>query len=158
MLKSPEQLVAELESDLALNMAALGLIEETPARMPEAICPRLVASLPQTKTCRASHIEWQPVEDAEFPFVVGMLTINSVPRIKVKASVQYVVAEIASNYPGREFHLAKVTSGTDPDAESYSVFCSRSGTADNCNCKGFVYSGGCKHAAACRELIANEWL
>lgn len=107
--------------------------------------------LPPTISCKSGAINWRPVTDDGF--VCGVLSIHG------KTSVAYTVSEFATGWAGRGFTLAKLTTGTDPEAESYSVFCANAGSPfDTCDCKGFSYRSNCKHVASVRALLANEWL
>jgi SWIM zinc finger len=71
----------------------------------------------------------------------------------------YRVAEFPCDWDGRAFRMVKAGEGSDPESDSYDVFCSRS-QVHQCSCKGFAYGRGkpCKHIAAGLALIANGWL
>jgi hypothetical protein len=108
--------------------------------------------LPARKSSKRSAIEWRPTPGDHF--TAGVLTIHT-----DRASGAFVVDELPTA-GGRGFHLRKATTGTDPEAESYAVFCSAAGAArDHCECKGFLRWGTpCKHMDACRALLANGWV
>lgn len=79
-------------------------------------------------------------------------------------STVYCVTEFPASW-GRGFFLSKFVSqpgtraGTDKDAESYSVLCSKDGPEkDSCECRGASRWGHCKHRDAIRSLLANGWL
>jgi hypothetical protein len=117
----------------------------------------LTEVLPERKASRRGAINWTPAPGgaagAPNP-VAGVLTVHT-----DRASVAYAVAEFPTDWPGRGVRLRKLTAGTDPAAESYSVFCSsRTPAADRCDCRGFAYAGHCKHVDAVRALVANAWL
>jgi hypothetical protein len=62
--------------------------------------------------------------------------------------------------PGLAVRLDKITEGSDPEGDGYTVFvCDRPGR-DSCECKGFLYGRGraCKHIAAVRGLRSNRWI
>ena len=110
--------------------------------------------LPQRKSSKHSALNWAPNESGDFTPVAGVLTVHT-----DRATVKYAVAEHPCDLPGRGFVLAKMTDGTDPESESYSVFCGRSPfVGDNCCCKGWTYKHTCKHVDAVRALLANGWL
>lgn len=109
--------------------------------------------LPVRKSSKHSAIEWRPT-GGDFDAVAGVLTVHT-----DRASVAYTVTEFPTDWRGRGLHLRKLTTGTDPTSESYSVFCAASGpAADVCDCKGFTYKATCKHVDAVRALVANGWL
>ena len=110
--------------------------------------------LPATKSSKHSGIRWTPAE-ADYEPVAGTLVIDT-----DRSRVEYVVHEFPTGWLGRGFQLLKLTEGTDKAEESYSVFCSQRGgpEADSCECKGFAYHGTCKHVAALRALLANDWI
>lgn len=112
--------------------------------------------LPVRKASKKSAMQWTPATEAqsENSTFAGVLVIHT-----DRASVTYAVSEFPCDWPGRGFHLAKQTSGTDPESESYSVFCAKSGPAgDQCECRGWVFKGTCKHRDAMRAILANEWV
>ena len=110
--------------------------------------------LPERKSSKKSAVNWSPATDNAFSSKAGTLTIHT-----DRASVMYTVSEFPTDWPGRSIHLAKLTTGTDPESENYSVFCANSGPkADTCDCKGFTYKHTCKHADAVRALVENRWL
>lgn len=73
-----------------------------------------------------------------------------------RTATEYLVVEFAAD-GGRGFKLAKVTPGTDSEADGYDVFaCGTS--APRCECKGFLFAGHCKHSDAVAALIADGQL
>ena len=108
--------------------------------------------LPARKSSKKSAINWRPVTDDGF--TVGVLTIHT-----DRASVAYTVSEFSTGWAGRGLTFKKLTTGTDAESESYSVFCATDRpAADTCCCKGFTFKGTCKHADSARALLANGWL
>jgi hypothetical protein len=115
--------------------------------------PTFTEILPERKSSKHSALNWTPAGD-DFGPLAGVLTVHT-----DRATVKYAVAEFPTPWPGRAFHLAKVTAGTDPESESYSVFCSHHGPAgDSCDCRGFTFKATCKHRDAARALLANGWI
>lgn len=111
--------------------------------------PTFIEALPATKSSKHSGIRWTPAETT----AGGIITI-----LTDRSATEYAVVPFPA-YGGRGFHLAKITPGTDAEAESYDVFCEAMDPAfDTCECKGFLHRGTCKHRDACRALIENRWL
>lgn len=109
--------------------------------------------LPATKSSKNTAIRWTPNPDGDFDPVAGALVIES-----KRSTDLYAVIEFPCSW-GRGFTLAKKTKGTDETESSYNLCCSPHGAEhDSCDCKGNVATGGCKHRAAIRALIANGWL
>lgn len=106
--------------------------------------------LPAAKSTEHAATAWTP----------GALPGCGVPTIASRrASVTYAVSTFPTDWPGTAFRFEKVTAGTDPEAESYSVFCGRDGRNHRCECKGFLrWRTACKHILAGHALIANRWL
>lgn len=110
--------------------------------------PTFFEKLTPRKSSPNSAVEWTP--SATVPGG-GLLKIGT-----KRATVEYLLVPFAAD-AGRGFKLAKVSEGTDAEAEGYSVFaCGQS--APKCECKGFYYAGHCKHADAVRALLENGWL
>lgn len=110
----------------------------------------LTEVLPARKSSKHSAVRWEPI--AGDAHAAGVLVIDT-----DRASVTYHVAEFPTDWAGRGFLFAKVTTGTDPQSESYSVFCGNHG-AKLCECRGFERFRHCKHTDAAEALIANGWL
>lgn len=73
-----------------------------------------------------------------------------------RTAAEYLVVEFAAD-GGRGFRLAKVTAGTDAEADGYDVFAC--GTfAPRCECKGYLFTGACKHSDAVAMLIGDGQL
>lgn len=73
-----------------------------------------------------------------------------------RTATEYLVVEFAAD-GGRGFRLAKVTPGTDAEADGYDVFaCGTS--APRCECKGYTRWAGCKHADAVAALLNDGQL
>lgn len=109
--------------------------------------------LPERKGSRRSALRWQPSAD-EFGPAAGLLTIET-----DRSTTAYRVEEFPTGWAGRGFRLVKVTTGTDAEAESYTVFCSQHGPeADSCECRGCLRWSVCKHKDAVRALVGNLWL
>jgi hypothetical protein len=108
--------------------------------------------LPPTKSePKGAAIDWTPAETNDNPKSLppaGVLTIKS-----KRAYTSYVVCEFPADMPGRAFHLAKLTEGTDPTEERYSCFLASNGQDRLCECKGFAYAGHCKHLLAISTLL-----
>lgn len=110
--------------------------------------------LPERKSSRHSAINWKPVQDDAAPHLAGVLTIHT-----DNASAVYLVSEFPTGWTGRGFTVRKATAGTDPTAESYSVYYPKSGPiAASCDCRGHERFLHCKHVDAVVALVANEWL
>ncbi|HJZ54751.1 MAG TPA: hypothetical protein VKE74_07310, partial [Gemmataceae bacterium] len=84
----------------------------------------------------------------------GLLVIGT-----KRSHTQYALAEFPTDprfADGRGFHLEKLTTGTDPEADSYDVFiCRRHESGDSCDCRGRERWGHCKHTSALRALLVN---
>lgn len=74
-----------------------------------------------------------------------------------RTATEYLVVEFAAD-GGRGFRLAKVTPGTDAEADGYDVFACVKGGAPKCECRGAVRWGSCKHSDAVAELLASGQL
>lgn len=85
----------------------------------------------------------------------GALTFDgSVLTITGKRShCRYAVSEFAAD-GGRGFRLAKLDAGSDATEAGYSVLVC--GGRSQCECKGFVSTGRCRHLAALEVLVAND--
>jgi hypothetical protein len=81
----------------------------------------------------------------------GLLTIHD-----AKKSTDYAVAPLHTSW-GRGFTLTKLDG-----SERYCVLIGKPGEFDRCDCPAGCYRPnalhGCRHAQACRALIANETL
>lgn len=110
--------------------------------------------LPARKASSHSALQWLPVDDEAHPQVAGVLTIST-----DRSRHAYQVSEFPTGWTGRGFTLAKLTTGTDPTAESYSVFCNPSRpAAASCDCRGHQRFDTCKHCDSICALLANGWL
>ncbi len=111
-----------------------------------------VELLPPQKSSPRNAIHWTPSEQQPG---AGLLEICT-----TKLSATYFVVEFDTAWDGRAFHLVEGTEGSDPESESYDVFCYRAGQNHQCSCKGFAYGRGraCKHIEAALALISNKWL
>ena len=107
--------------------------------------------LPQTKSSRHNGINWTPSTTGQG----GLLEITM-----GRKSVSYLVVEMSIQWDGRAFLLAKTTKGTDPESDSYAVYCGRNQQDHSCSCKGHIYGNGkpCKHVHAVQALLENEFL
>ncbi len=92
-----------------------------------------------------------------FPSTLPGCGVAKVGRKKVTS---YTVNEFPTDWAGRAFRLAKLPDepGTDPDNESYAVFCASDPRLHRCECKGFARWHHCKHIDTVTTLIANGWL
>ncbi|HEV3436899.1 MAG TPA: SWIM zinc finger family protein [Gemmata sp.] len=111
-----------------------------------------VEVLPAQKSSLQNAIKWTPSERQPG---AGLLEICT-----TRLSATYFNIEYGTPWDGRAFNLSKVTPGSDPESESYDVFCHRGGQNHQCSCKGFAYGRGraCKHIEAALALISNNWL
>ena len=106
--------------------------------------------LPATKSSKHNSFNFTPAETGPG----GFLTIHT-----GKKSAEYLVVEFGTPWAGRAFHFAKVTTGTDPEAESYDVFVCVNGQNNSCQCKGFLFHGTtCKHIESAKSLWNEGWL
>lgn len=120
--------------------------------------PVYTESLPATKSTPNASIRWEPLDGGREP-LRGLLVIQS-----PKKFARYSLVEFPAD-GGRGFHFVKLAGGTDPEADSYSVFIADPRPADagyahdGCECKGFLHTGHCKHVAAVRAILenANLW-
>lgn len=110
--------------------------------------------LPATKSAPHSAIRWTP--SGTIP-ASGLLTIQS-----NRTDCTYLVCEMESSYPVRNFLFAKVEGapGSDQGESSYTVSVGVAGSPVACECRGFVYGRGkpCKHIAAAVAILDNGWL
>ena len=115
-----------------------------------AVChrPTYTEVLPPRKSSPKPALNWTPGENPG----TGQLVIHT-----ERASVEYTVATIPTDWAGRAFHFEKLTAGTDQEAESYDVFVGRTGQGGRCECKGFLRHRHCKHIDSAIALIANQW-
>jgi len=71
---------------------------------------------------------------------------------------EYRIARFAAE-GGHAFHFEKLSQGSDRSEAAYDVFVTdRRGLFDSCDCKGFQRHGHCKHTAAIRAVLENQWL
>ena len=110
----------------------------------------LTEVLPAQKTSPSNAVHYSPSESVRG----GLLVIDT-----ARTRTEYLLAEFDAE-DGRGFRLAKVTAGTDAEAESYDVYCTPAGVPVECECKGFIYSRDrrCKHTMSIEAVIANGWL
>lgn len=74
-----------------------------------------------------------------------------------RTATEYLVVEFAAD-GGRGFRLAKVTEGTDAEADGYDVFACGKTKAVTCHCRGYERWQGCKHADAVAALLNDGQL
>ena len=114
--------------------------------------PTYTELLPATKTePKGSGIDWTP-SIGTGP-AAGVLTVK-----QKRLYASYVVCEFPTDWAGRAFHMVKLDAGSDKTEERYNCFVAGSGSARQCDCKGFHFSGHCKHLAALEALIENNWI
>ncbi len=124
-------------------------LESRAARSVKKPC---VEMLPATKSSKHSNITWTASSERAG---CGHLVI-SVDRIRV----EYLVCEFGSPWPGRSWHFAKVTPGSDKTSAAEDVFIGRNGQDRQCSCRGYAYGKGapCKHVCAALALLENGWV
>lgn len=99
--------------------------------------------LPDTRTSVNNRCRWLPG--------VGELLITT-----GRTTCRYLVTESKLNL-NRVFLLRKLDNGSDREKEEYEVNCNRVKQL-TCNCKGYFYSGNCKHTAAVQVMLDSEQL
>ena len=82
---------------------------------------------------------------------VGRLTIQT-----GSVEVVYRVDEFDADLEGRAFRLTKIKGGTDKEARGYDVLCGE--PYDQCECRGFLGTGRCKHIDSCRVIVSHDWM
>ena len=116
--------------------------------------PTYAELLPATKTDpKGAGLDWTPTPTTEGGPVAGVLAIK-----QKRGYTSYVVCEFPTDWPGRAFHFAKLTAGRDKTEERYDCFLAANGRDRRCDCKGFGFTGRCKHLAALDALVANGWV
>ena len=105
--------------------------------------------LPATKSSRHNGINWTPTDGPS----TGILTVHT-----GRSTTIYKASEFQTEWDGRAFNLVKLTPGTDKEETVYNVFCHRGQQDNRCECKGFEFTGHCKHIAAVNALLENEML
>ena len=118
--------------------------------------------LPATRSCPHAAIRWTPADPSDpsdLPAGGELPPAGTLAIDQTRASVRYAVTEFPTGWDGRAFHFAKAGGepGTDPTADSYDVFVGRNPADRQCQCKGFLRRGDCKHALAARALVADGW-
>lgn len=115
--------------------------------------PCFEALPPRKATPTGSGIKWTPAIDNAMSPVAGTLEISTARHWS-----KYTVSEFPADFAGRGFHLRKLTAGSDPTEEAYSVFIPKCGPGALCECKGFYFAGHCKHIDAIQALLGNRWI
>lgn len=106
---------------------------------------------------RGFAIDWVPADAG--PDATGTCPPCGTLTIKDRrAYLVYTVTEFPTVPAGRGFYLAKTNGGGDPGESSYSCFVGRNGQDMQCGCKGFAYTGSCKHLLSLGALLENGWL
>ncbi len=116
--------------------------------------------LPPTKTEPHSGFTlflFTPDPCADFDHMVGTLLIESPKR-----RTEFGVSEFTVPH-GRGFLLEKLCGAIgdeSPMENRYAVTCDRDGRRASCECKGWRFGKGrdCRHIAAVRGCIENQWL
>ncbi len=105
--------------------------------------------LPVTKSEKAGALVWEPATDAENATtqLAGVLTLTG-----KRCHCKYAVEEFVSDH-GRAFMLFKLGAGSDKTEERYGCVVGAHGV-QMCECKGFAFSGSCKHLEAVKTLLA----
>lgn len=106
-------------------------------------------TLPATKTDPHPAYDWTPTDSDTGP-AAGVLVLKS-----KRNYCTYTVVEFPTGWQGRGFHLAKLDAGTDATEPAYDCFIARNMQDRECSCKGFAYTGSCRHLAAITDLIHN---
>jgi hypothetical protein len=108
--------------------------------------PAYANKLPASKSSKNNRVLFTRAESS--PVAAGILTIGT-----DRGATDYVLAETATEWAGRAFHVAKLDG-----SETYSVFCG-SPEDTRCDCRGFERWGAsgslCKHILSIRQLIAD---
>ena len=103
--------------------------------------------LPGTKTSPHRAVTWTPCGCG-----CGVLTVSD-----RRTHTRYAVCEVAvgKGFSGRAFRLTKAGG-----AEHYTARVGGHESDHDCDCPGHAYGRGkaCKHVAAVRALLANDWL
>ena len=109
--------------------------------------PAYCDKLPETKSSKHNRIAYTPSETVRG----GVVTIGT-----DRLATDYALVEFAAD-DGRGFHFAKLTPGSDRTEERYSCFVPTiAGVYQQCGCKGFAFTGHCKHLACLAALIASH--
>jgi hypothetical protein len=109
-----------------------------------------VEALPATKSSKHNGIRWEPSERPG----EGVLTVDT-----DRSRTVYHVREEQTAWEGRAFRLDIIRGGTDPESEHYHVFVANNPQDRSCDCKGFTYTGRCKHISAIVDgLLYNRWI
>jgi hypothetical protein len=110
-----------------------------------------VEILPATKSSKRNGIRWEPSDrPGEGVLVVEMgRTSRTV----------YHVREEQTAWDGRAFRLDVIRGGTDSESEFYHVFIANNPQDRSCECRGFHFTGHCKHLSAVIDgLLFNNWI
>lgn len=103
--------------------------------------------LPPSKSETHGAFTWTPATDNATSPVAGTLTLTG-----KRSWCRYHVSESPADMPGRAFVLVKVDAGSDETQGHYNCFMGKHGE-QICECRGWAYSGACKHLAAIASLI-----
>lgn len=110
-------------------------------------------ALPATKSAKhGGQVRFTPTGGDDGPHA-GCLVIDLGRTVTA-----YLVTEFPTGFPGRGFHLSKLTEGSDAECDSYDVFCGQNGQDRSCDCKGFTRWNHCRHEVSVRVCIGNGWL
>jgi hypothetical protein len=111
--------------------------------------PTFIEILPAQKSSPRNALQWTPGDVKG----TGIMVVET-----ARSTTRYAVTEFPTDWDGRAFHLAKLTPGTDKEADSYNVFCARNQQDHNCDCRGFFSTSHCKHVDAVSALLDNEYM
>ena len=106
--------------------------------------------LPKHLSHKSPAMRWVPVDEPSGPRI-GLLHLDT-----ARETTSYVVEQFPSD-TGFGIALLKLSRGSDATESHYCLDVRRDGKVE-CECKGYVAHGHCKHADAVAACLANGWL
>lgn len=108
--------------------------------------------LPQHAHPKRPAMEWTPVNEPSGPHV-GYLSLHT-----ARETTEYRVETFPADV-GYGVCLMKLApgSGSDKTESHYCLSVTRAGVVE-CECRGFIRHGHCKHADAVKACLENRWL